>query len=147
MTLMELLIGLAISAVLLMSMVNMLASANAAGSVGRQQLDLQARAQFAVQRIGIQIDASGNAVLADKADSRTSSPWPLAATYTWTPADGLLTEKIGAVSRVIAEEVSDFSITSPSVAAGETLITVSLTLAAGGGVATAGLQARMGGAR
>lgn len=147
MTLVELLVGLAITALLMASMVKMLGSATAASSLSSQQLDLQARTQFALQRIALQIGKSNAAVLPDKADSKTSSPWPLAAAYTWVPGTGILSEQIGATTQVVAEGVSNFSITSPSVSAGQTLIAVSLTLSAGADSNSGILQARLGGAK
>lgn len=150
-TLIELLVGLAISAILMATLAPMLVSTSAASGASAEQQDLQTQAQFALQRIARKIEQTPNALLPQKSDDTSSGTWLLPATYdlrNGTVAGTLaLTETDSAGSRVLAEPVSSFSITSPSVTAGQTLIAVSITLAQAKSSAAASLLVRMGGVR
>jgi len=150
-TLLELLVGLAITALLMGSLVAMLVSASAAGDDGSERRDLQTQAQFALRRMALRIRQTPNALLPPKSDDASSGTWLAPATYdlrSGTVAGTLaLTETIAATGKVLAEPVSSFSITSPTVTAGRTLIAVRITLARGNSRASASLVARMGGAR
>ncbi len=158
-TLVEVLLGLAITALLMASLVTMLKNASDASIASAEQLDLQTQAQFAVQRIAMQIQATPNVLLLQKSDDASSFPWLLPATYalqSGSVADTLaLTETVvGAAPRVLAEPVSIFSITSAPVTTGQTtLILVSVTLERTNPAnfvkttAAASLSVRMGGPR
>lgn len=149
MTLVELLVGLAITALLLTSMTAMLRSAQAASEVTAAQLELQAQAQFALQRIAIQVGQTPNALLPAKSDDRNSLPWALNAGYTWDSKALTLSETIGTgtstSTRVLADNVTSFAITSPQIATGQTLITATIVVTAGAASAAASITTRMGG--
>lgn len=144
MTLVEVLVGLAITAVLMRTMTAMLTGATAASSAGAAQLDLQAQAQFVVQRIAAQIGRIPTMPLPDKTDNTTSAPWNLSASYVWDPVAKTLSEITPTTTHVIADSVSSFAITSPPVTAGQTTVAVSVTLTRGVATAAANASLRMG---
>jgi Tfp pilus assembly protein PilW len=153
MTLVELLVGLALTVLLLRSVTVLLRVHAAAAGSASEQLDLQEQAQFAVRRIARRIDQTPAALLAPKGNDATSAGWLAPALYDLRngTAPGTLalsetmTEAGLTTTRVLAEPATSLSITSAPVSVGRTLVTVSLTLVRGNASASAAVTARLGG--
>jgi prepilin-type N-terminal cleavage/methylation domain-containing protein len=147
-TLIELLLALAMSVLLLSMLASMVRGAGAANTVTMTQLEAQQQAQFAVRRILLQAQLAKIDSLSPKSDPQTSADWLSPALYDLRPGSKAgtlaLTETIGGISRVNAEPVTAFSITSPDQATGQSLVSVLVTVDA---MASAGGTARVGGAR
>jgi Tfp pilus assembly protein FimT len=148
MTLVELVLGMALTAMLLVAMTSMLQASSAAGAVSGAQLDLQEQAQFAVRRIASRIELTPASILPAKPDDSSSAGWLAPALYDLRPGTNpttlALTETIGPVSTVLAEPVTTFSITSAPVSAGRSVVKVALTLDAGNASASAAVSVRLG---
>jgi Tfp pilus assembly protein PilW len=140
--LVELLLGLAITALVLAPLLPMLQTASAAARVGADQVALEQEANFAIARISARIRASAPSQLAG-----ASSDWLKPAVYSLS--NGTLIEQQGKDTYVVAESVTAFSLSAPASADGQPLVQVSLTLArngAGSNASTsAGAVVRMGG--
>lgn len=147
-TLIELLVGLALTAMLLIPMTSMLQVSNAAGAASSVQLDLQEQAQFAVRRIVRRIEQTPPAILPDKPDNTSSALWLAPALFDLRPGSApgtlALTETIGQVSTVLAEPVGVFAITAAPVVAGRPVVNVALTLKNGAASASASVSVRLG---
>lgn len=147
-TLIELLVGLALTSMLLVAAASMLRVSSAASAASNEQLDLQEQAQFAVRRIARRIESTPAAMLADKPDPTSSANWLGPALYDLRPATNsknrALYETIGPVSTMLAEPVGSFAITSAPVAAGRSVVNVSLTLTNGASSASAAVSVRLG---
>jgi Tfp pilus assembly protein PilW len=147
-TLIELLVGLALTTMLLVAMTSMLQVSTAAGAASSAQLDLQEQAQFAVRRIARRIEQTPAAMLADKSDAASSANWLAPALFDLrkgtAPGTLALTETIGPVSTILAEPVGAFAITAAPVAAGRSVVTVALTLTSGDASASATVSVRLG---
>ncbi len=127
----ELLLGLAIGALLLAPLPSLLQSAGAAARVAEEQVALERDADFALERIAARIRATAaTAGLTDK----PSSEWLKPAIY--SVAGGVLVEQQGKDSYVLAESVSDFTMTASSSEGGDPLVKVSLSLMRDGGATT-----------
>jgi Tfp pilus assembly protein FimT len=141
-SLVELLLGLAITALVLAPLVPMLQTASAAARMGSDQLALEQEANFAIARISARIRASAPSQLAGAA-----SEWLKPAVYSLNGST--LVEQQGKDIYVVAESVTRFSLSAPTSADGQPLVQVSLTLARTDGGSTAGTTAsaivRMGG--
>ncbi|WP_305823867.1 hypothetical protein [Massilia brevitalea] len=135
----ELLLGLAIGALVLAPLGPMLHSAGDAARVAADQVALEREADFALDRIAARIrgTAVGPALL-----DKPSSEWLKPAAY--SIADGVLTEQQGKDSYVLAESVNSFSLTAASTEAGQPLLTVRLDLARGSASTSAAASVRMG---
>jgi prepilin-type N-terminal cleavage/methylation domain-containing protein len=143
-TLIELLLALAMSVLVLSMVASLVRGAGAANAVTMTQLEAQQQAQFAVRRILLQAQLAKIDSLSVKTDPWTSADWLSPALYELRPGSSALTETIGGVSRVIADQVTAFSVTSPDQVTGQSLVSVSVTV---GDIATASGTARVGGAR
>jgi len=129
----ELLLGLAIGALVLAPLAPMLQSAGASARVAEEQVALEREADFALERIAARIrSTAATAGLTDKPSSEWFKP---AVVYSVT-ADGMLVEQQGKDSYVLAESVRDFSLAATVPEAGQPLIKVSLSLARNSGTAT-----------
>lgn len=154
-TLLELLIGLAISAMIMTSLISMMATTSVAGVTYSNQVNLQDQAQFAIQRIALRIRNTPAKKLLAKANDASSGVWLSPATYDLRAGSVsgtlALTETIGAVVRILAEPVTEFSMTSQpvltdlAIPSAQSLITVSLRLKNGDADAEATLSTRLGG--
>jgi Tfp pilus assembly protein PilV len=147
-SLVELLIAVALTAMLLAPLTAILRGGAAASASVGEQTELQSQAQFAMQRMVARVQATPSALLPAKADDTSSGTWLAPALYDLRAnADGTLAlnETIGGVSRVIAEPATSLSITSPPVSTGRTLVVIALTL--GGNNVSVSLRetARLGG--
>lgn len=150
-TLIELLLALAMSVVVLATLASMVRAAAAANASTIAQLEVQQQARFAVRRIMSQVRLAKPGTLGAKSDPASSSGWLSPTLYDLRAGSSAgtlaLVETISATSRVVAEPVTYFSITSPDVTAGQTLVEVSVTVGQGDISATAKGSARLGGAR
>lgn len=141
-SLVELLLGLAITALVLAPLVPMLQTAAAAARYSSEQVALEQEADFALERVAARIRAT--APPPSLADKPSTDDWLSPAVYTWTGTS--LVERQGKETYVLAESVTGFSLAAPATN-GEPLITVSLSLARGSASTTAVATVRMGSAR
>lgn len=141
----ELLLGLAIGALVLAPLAPILQSAGASARVAEDQVALEREADFALERIAARI--RNTAVPPDLAD-KPARDWLKPAVYSVT-ADGVLVEQQGKDSYVLAESVSDFSLGATVPESGQPLVKVSLSLTRNSGTvatATATASVRLGSA-
>lgn len=138
-TLIELLLGLAITALVLAPLVPMFATASNATRIVGDQAALEQEASFALARISARIRATTPpiAMPANQAD------WLKPAVYVL--ANGTLVEQQGTASYLLAESVTAFSLSAPVNSGGQQLIQASLSLARGDASASASVTVRMGG--
>ena len=127
-SLVELMVALAITAVVMVPLLGLVQTTAAASSHLQPRFALQREADFAVQRIAAQV--------------RSGTP---VASYA-RDGDRLVETRGGAVS-TLAESVTDFSQATQASNAGQQLVQISLTLARDGASASAGATVRVGGAR
>ena len=138
-SLVELLLGLAITALVMAPLVPMLQTSFAATRIAGNQSALEQEADFALERIAARIRAT-----APSADlSKPEAEWLKPAVYVYTVADGTLREQQGKDSYLLAESVTAFDLTAPAVN-GTPLITASLSLARDGASTTAVTTVRLG---
>lgn len=141
-SLVELMVGLAITALVLAPLVPVLQTAAAAARIGGDQLALEQEATFAIARISARIRASAPSQLISVSnDCLKPAVYLLCA--------GTLTETQGKDTYVVAESVTAFSLSVAASADGQPLAQASLTLArnsAGSNASTsASATVRMGG--
>ncbi|MFC5477445.1 PilW family protein [Massilia suwonensis] len=138
-SLVELLIGLAITALVMAPLVPMLQTASAAAGVGQEQIALQRDADFVLERIASRIRATPpSTTLAGK----PSGDWLKPAVYSVN--NGVLVEQQGKESYVLAESVTAFELSTPVNDSAQPLIKVSLSMARGGSSTSAVATVRMG---
>lgn len=142
-SLVELLLGLAIGALVLMPLLPMLQTADAASTVTADQLALERDADFALERIAARIRATApSTTLAPNA----SATWLAPVSY--VVSDGSLVERQNNTpDLVLADAVTNFQMAAPTIEAGRPVIQVSLALARGDASITANTTVRMGGAQ
>lgn len=138
-TLIELVLGLAIMALVLAPLTPMFATASNATRIIGDQAALQQEANFALARISARIRATTPPI----ALSANQADWLKPAVYVFT--NGTLVEQQGTASYLLAESVTAFSLSAPVNLGGQQLIQASLSLARGGAVASANVTVRMGG--
>jgi Tfp pilus assembly protein FimT len=138
-TLLELLLGLAITALVLVPLVPMLQAATAATRIGGGQAALEREADFAIERISDRIRATtpSTQLPANRDD------WLKPAIFTRT--GDILYEQQAGINYALAESVTSFNLVAPVSIGGPSAIQVSLTLERDGLTATAGATVRMGG--
>jgi prepilin-type N-terminal cleavage/methylation domain-containing protein len=127
-SLVELLLALALTAVIMVPLLGLVRTTAAASSHTGPRFDLERQADFAVQRIATQL--------------RGGAP-----TTNYTVSGGKLIETNGTVTSTLADSVTAFSQTMPVNAVGQQLVQVSLTLTRGDASATAVATVRAGGPR
>jgi prepilin-type N-terminal cleavage/methylation domain-containing protein len=137
-TLVELLLGLAVTALLLAPLVPMLQTAAAAARIGGEQAALEQEADFAIERISDRIRATPPSTQL----SSNSDDWLTPAAY--LVIDGTLYERQKGINYPLAVSVIDFGMTAPASISGRPVIQVSLTLKRGDFSASAGATVRMG---
>lgn len=138
-SLVELLLGLAITALVMAPLVPMLQTANASASFAGDQLALQREADFALDRIAARIRISAPSA---KTIDKPSSEWLKPAVYVLS--NGTLLEQQGAASYVLAESVTAFTLSGAMTDSAQPLIKVSLSLARGASNTTVAATVRMG---
>ena len=143
-TLVELLLGLAITALIMGPLVPMLQTASAAARMSGDRAALERDADFALERIAtrIRITAPSKAEL-----DKPNSEWLKPAVYSVN--GGVLIEQQGSASYTLAESVTAFSLTASATDSQHPLVTVSLSLGLpnGGASTSASATVRMGSAR
>lgn len=138
-SLIELLLGLAITALVMAPLVPMLQTTAAAARITGEQASIESEASFAIERIAARIRATPpSSQLATKA----SSEWLKPAVYVLDK--GVLVEQLNGVSYVLAESVTDFALSAPAADGASPLIGVSLSLAKGDATTSASTTIRMG---
>ena len=146
-SLIELLLALAISALVMAPLLPMLQTASGAARIAGDRVALEREADFALERIAARIRVTQSA---PRLLEKNSSEWLKPAVYTL--GDGRLVEELGGKSHILAESVKDFSLDARSVDSMHPLVIVSLSLerrdAAGAITAatTASATVRMGSA-
>lgn len=127
-SLVELLLALAITAMVMVPLLGLVRTTAATSSQVNPRFELERQADFAMRRIAVQV--SGGAPIAN-----------------YSVSGGKLIETNGTVVSTLADSVTAFSPNLPVSAAGQQLVQVSLTLARDGASATAAATIRAGGAR
>jgi Tfp pilus assembly protein FimT len=138
-SLVELLIGLALTALVLMVLPPMLQTASATSRAGGDRVAIEREANFAIDRVAARIRATA---VPDKI-SGTPADWLQPTVYVLN--NGVLSEQQGKLSYVVAESVTDFSLAAPSTTGSQPLVKVSITLARGDATTTASTTVRLGG--
>lgn len=136
-SLVELLLGLAITALVLAPLVPMLETATAASRVAGSRIALEQEADFALARIAARIRLAAST----EDLSKPSAEWLKPAVY--SVVEGALLEKQGKDTYVLAESVTAFSLSAPAVD-GTPMITATLSLARDGASTTAVTTVRLG---
>jgi Tfp pilus assembly protein PilW len=144
-TLAELLVALAVAAIVLAPLARLMRTNAAASAVAADRVAVERDADFALERIAARVRATTPALLAPNADSSTSGSWFGAVTFQLS--SGKLVETSGATSRTLADNVTAFSITPNTVLTGQQLVLASVTLARGDASTTHSATVRMGGPR
>ena len=145
-SLVELLLGLAITALVMAPLVPMLQTATAAASISGDQLALEQETSFALERVAARIRATAPTKELAKANTEWLKP---AVVYSLnkTGTTGTLLEQQGKESYVVAESVTAFDMTVVGAESDQPLITVSLSLAKGDASTAVTAAVRMGTAR
>jgi prepilin-type N-terminal cleavage/methylation domain-containing protein len=138
-TLIELLLGLAITALVLAPLAPMFATASNAARITADKGALEQDASFALARISARIRATAPSTQLPA----NQDDWLKPSVYVF--ANGILAEQLGGASYTLAESVTAFTLSAPESTDGQALIRVSLSLARGGAATTASATVRMGG--
>jgi type II secretory pathway pseudopilin PulG len=128
-SLVELLLGLAITALIMAPLVPMVQTASAAARATGDQAALERDADFALERIARAV--------------RTTDPAFDPAVY--AVSNGTLVEQRNGTTYVLAESVTGFSVDTPIAAAGQSVVVVTLNLARGNATTAATATVRVGG--
>lgn len=142
-SLIELLLALAVTALMMAPLVAMLDTTVDAGALTGARRSLEQDAGFALDRIAMQVRATPRKRLDPNASISDSESW-FDARY--TKRSDQLIEKLGGTERVIADGVSSFSITARAVGTNQTLVETRLELKRGAEAASATTVMRLGGA-
>lgn len=143
-SLVELLLGLAIGALVMAPLVAMLRTASAVAPVAGARIALERDADFALERIAARIRLTApSTALIDK----PSEEWLKPAVY--SVSAGVLVEQMDKKTSPLAEGVTAFGMTVAAADSEQPLVTVSLSLGLpdGGPSTTASATVRMGSAR
>lgn len=147
-SLVELLIGLAIAALIMAPLVPMMGTASNAARVADDQVALEREADFALERIAARIRATAPP---PDMQNKPSSEWlkPEAVFSFIVNPDtgaGVLVEQRGKETYVLTdpESVTSFELTMPTTEASQPAITVSLSMKRGVASTTAVTTVRMG---
>jgi hypothetical protein len=137
-SLVELLLGLAITALIMLPLLPMLQTASAADSAVTDQAVLERDADFALNRIAARIRVTDPKELVA---GKPSTEWLKPAVYSLS--NGSLIEQVGGVNYVLADSVKDFSLDAPVITSNEPLVIVTLALARGNASTSASIAVRM----
>jgi prepilin-type N-terminal cleavage/methylation domain-containing protein len=140
-SLVELLVGLAIAALVLASLPPMLQAATSATRAEDKRAALEQEANFAIARIAARIRITPPSQIGANPDD-----WFKPAIYSHSVSTKVLVEKQDKKSYVRAESVTAFSIDVPAATEDTTLVQVSLALERDGDTANANATVRMGSA-
>lgn len=137
-SLVELLVGLAITALIMVPLVPMLGTASSASRVAGNQIALEQEADFALERIAARIRLTASSEDLSKPDTE----WLKPAVY--TVVEGVLLEQQGSDTYPLAESVTAFSLSAAAVDGSTPRITATLSLARDGASTTAVTTVRLG---
>lgn len=143
-TLVELLMVVAATAVIMVPVVAMLDTTVDAGSAVATRRALDQDAAFAIERIAARIRATPRRRLDPNTSASDSESWFPAR---FSKKASQLVEKLDGTERVIADSVTAFSITAQNVGADATLVEATVELQLGAETASATTVVRMGGLR
>ena len=143
-TLVELLLGLAIAAVLMIPLAGLFQSASGAAVATRAALDLNNDARFALDRIAQRALAAPS--VSSGAPVADPNTWLAPLSYKLVGTDLVETDATpkSARSSVIAANVTAFRLSTPDVGDGQALLKIELTLGAQGGSVSASRTVRVG---
>ena len=141
-SLVELLFGLAITALVMAPLGPMLRTATAAASITGDQAALEQETSFALERIAARIRATAPT---KELVTKPNTQWLTPAVYSLS--GGTLTETLDKKAYVVAESVTAFDMTVAAAESDQPLITVSLSLAKGSASTSATAAVRVGTAR
>lgn len=143
-SLVELLLGLAITALVLAPLLPMLATASNAARITGDKTALEQEARFVLERVSARIRATAPSTQLPA----TTADWLKPAVYVFTAgtngAKGTLVEQLSGDSHLLADSVTNFQLSAPPNTGGQPLIQVSLSLARGDASTTVGATVRMG---
>ena len=144
-SLIELLLGLAIAALIMAPLVPMLSTASSAARIADDQVALERDADFALARIVARIRATAPAT---DLQNKPSSEW-LKPEAVFSVNGGALLEQQGKNTYALTDpgSVTDFSLGLPVTEASQPAIRVSLSMQRGSATTTAVATVRMGTAR
>ncbi|UVW28730.1 prepilin-type N-terminal cleavage/methylation domain-containing protein [Massilia sp. H6] len=141
-SLIELLLGLAVVALVMAPLLPMLETAHASARISAERRDLERDAQFALARISARVRAATpSPTLASQLQGDWFDP------YSYLVVNGKLVEREDdkeSSDRILAESVTDFRLNAPAVDAGAPMVEISLTLARGDAATTVNAAVRMG---
>lgn len=144
-TLVELLLALAIGAVLMVPLAAMLQRASGSAVTAQAGLDLNADAQLVLDRIARRVAALGP--VSSGATVTDTSPWLAPLGYKVVGSDLVETDATppgAARTRIVASNVGSFQLSAPEVGDGQVLLKIDLTLRAEGNVVSASRIVRVG---
>jgi type II secretory pathway pseudopilin PulG len=142
-SLVELLMALAVTALLMAPVVAMLDTSVDAGAAASNRRVIDQEVNFALERIATQVRATARKSLAQNALDSDSGSWFAARFF---KQNDQLIEKFSGTDRVIADGVSAFSITAKAVGTDNTLVEATLETKQGNDVAAGTIVLRLGGA-
>lgn len=144
-TLAELLGGLAIAAILVLPLADLLRTgADSARSV-RTALDLNGDARFALDRIAARATEVGKELVFPAGSSVPPATWLASWSYALSGTNLVETHpKVAPAGTIIAANVTAFRFTTPEVVDGLPLLGIELTLSAGGNTLTRTRTVRVG---
>lgn len=162
-SLVELLMALAIGAVLMLPLAALFQDAAESGVAGRAALDLNGELRFALDRVAARVAATARPPLLlapqqpraggqqqpASADTPAVAAWIAPLTYTVSGASLVETDP-GATpprSSVIAANVASFKLSAPDIGYGQGLVRIELTLTANGASASGARTVRLWGAQ
>ncbi|QBE65459.1 PilW family protein [Pseudoduganella lutea] len=138
-TLVELLAGLAIAAILVLPLADLLRTGADSARITRAALDLNENARLALGRIA---RTAADTPEAKAVTDVAPASWLAPVTYTLTGTD--LVERKAGISSVIASNVAAFELSAPEVVDGRPLLAIALTLSAEGTTVTRTRTVRVG---
>lgn len=143
-TLVELVLGLAVAAVLMIPLAGLFQSASGAGIATRAALDLNGDARFALDRIAQR--AAAAASVSSGAPVADPNTWLAPLSYKLVGTDLVETDATPKTGRtgVIASNVGAFRLSAPEVGDGQAMLKIELTLAAQGASVSASRTVRVG---
>lgn len=141
-SLVELLLALAVTAMLMAPVLSMLGTTASAGAATTSQRSLEQDANFALERIAARVRSTPRKRLDPNTLASDSESW-FDARYSLR--NGQLIERLSGTDRVIADNVAGFSITARAVGANNTLVETTLQLSQGANAMTATTVTRLGG--
>lgn len=146
-TLVELLVALAIAALVMAPLLTMLGTSVNAGTENDVRLALEQDARFALERIAAEARATPRKTLSPENTALSDSGGWFDKSRFKINADKQLIEVRDGIDNVIAESVTDFGVSAHSVGIDATIVEATLRLERDAEVAQASIAMRLGGPR